>query len=597
MLNSNNQQSQVNPPAGGQMLHVVLRTCTRVSALNEKQVGSKRPFTDSKRELVLTCLNSLLNSLDDKGTLHIVDDHSPEEDVQAIKKLLTHYDSRHRFISLEKRGNGNSVRKALEYARDQNFPLIYFCEDDYLHLPHAIASMLSGHEKQKAIIHPVDYFDRYVNNNPEKNIYPSIIYTGEYNYWRSIRHSTFTVLVSNTILKKHWDTYMRLADVTETFNGSGGEDETINTIYTTELCISPLPSLTAHLSPQLQLPPFILWKKIFEENKKQVQTILSKESVVEQKKPHVLFVVEEPSFGAWYFTYNMWGSLEPENIATHNRFHHDSFYTQHGKSGDEELIRQCAIKKPDLIVLRIFYFDGIKGPTPQTLLYLRRTLHIPMVIIYPDSDLVHESFIQNLSSLGIVSVMHDSAVHKAKAPSGMVLPLWPPYDRRMFNDPHKKRDIDVSFIGTIEGSHKDRKEMIELVRSAGISVKTMGSNLEKDKKIPIEQYIDALQRTKISLNFSKSGSGLYQMKGRVIETMLCGAMLLEQQGTETSRLFKDNEDYISFTDADDLIKKIRYYLEHEEERQKIAESGNRTSLQKYSPKAFWEAIFKHVGIL
>jgi spore maturation protein CgeB len=38
----------------------------------------------------------------------------------------------------------------------------------------------------------------------------------------------------------------------------------------------------------------------------------------------------------------------------------------------------------------------------------------------------------------------------------------------------------------------------------------------------------------------------------------------------------------------DLFEKIRYYLEHEEERLLIANSGQKKTEQLYSAKTFWD---------
>ncbi len=576
----------------GHMLHVVLRTCTRVHALH----GGKRPLAESKSELTLACLNSLLDSLGAEGVVHVLDDHSPEEDVADIKKLLASYGNTHQFIALSETGNGNSIEAALNYARDKKFPLIYFCEDDYLHLPHAIPSMLDCYGRFKAIVHPVDYFDRYAN------MHQSHIYLGAYNYWRTIFHTTFTIMVSEAVLDKYFDTYLKLAELHKNGPGYGSEDKTINTVYAKELCLSPLPSLAAHVSPEPPLPPFIDWLEVYRKNHEEVGRRLGKggKDVVPATKetasvkPHVLFITEEEKFGAWYFPYNMWDSLDAAGLATTARFHHDAFFERYGYSGDEELIRQCKQRKPDIIVFRTFYFDGVRGPTTQTLLYLHHTLHIPMATFYPDSHLVDTSFLNSLAQEKIIAVMLDYSDLHAKHPATML--SFSPYDTRRFKDTGRTRDIDVCFIGTIEGGHADRQVMIDALKRAGISVVTGGSNLDERKKIPLDQYIETLQRAKISLNFSKAGNDLPQLKGRVFETMFCGAMLFEQTGAATPRLFKEEKEYVSFNEVEDLVEKVRYYLAHDMERKAIASAGQKAALEKYNPAVFWNALFKKAGI-
>ncbi len=241
-------------------LHVIFRSCTRVGAMNAHRFGSKRPFTDSKCELVLACLNSLLRSLGASGAVHVLDDHSPAEDAAAIQKLLESYGASHSFTVLEETGNGHSLDAALDLAHVRGWELIYFCEDDYLHLPHAIPSMLDAYRARKAIVFPVDYFDRYTEP------YPSHIFMGAYNYWRSVRHTTFTFMADRRILEAYGNVYKELAKRNTDSVGSGAEDDTINKIYEKELCVSPLPSLAAHLGPTPPLPPFVDWETVFKRN-------------------------------------------------------------------------------------------------------------------------------------------------------------------------------------------------------------------------------------------------------------------------------------------------------------------------------------------
>ena len=42
---------------------------------------------------------------------------------------------------------------------------------------------------------------------------------------------------------------------------------------------------------------------------------------------------------------------------------------------------------------------------------------------------------------------------------------------------------------------------------------------------------------------------------------------------ELPLFFKNGEDLVWFEDENDLVEKVRYYLEHEDERKKIARKG------------------------
>ena len=47
-------------------------------------------------------------------------------------------------------------------------------------------------------------------------------------------------------------------------------------------------------------------------------------------------------------------------------------------------------------------------------------------------------------------------------------------------------------------------------------------------------------------------------------------------------LFKVGKEVIEYTDTKDLVKKIKYYLDHEDERIKIARAGQTRTLKEHS---------------
>jgi hypothetical protein len=238
-------------------LNIIFRSCSKVHATH----GGDRPCGASKRQVIFCCLKSLLDSIGDGDSIvHILDDHSDEDDVKMMKDLLSAHGPNHKFVPLDVTGNGNSMEACFRYAKDNAFELTYFVEDDYLHLPIAIKAMLDFYWSNPGdrIIHPTDYMDRYTRTN-EPYLYD--IFLSGYRHWRTIRHTTVTFMISDRVLDIYWDNYMALAEGYRT--GKGSEDDSINLIYEEETCVSPIPSLAAHFSPSPAMPPFINWRKFF----------------------------------------------------------------------------------------------------------------------------------------------------------------------------------------------------------------------------------------------------------------------------------------------------------------------------------------------
>lgn len=87
--------------------------------------------------------------------------------------------------------------------------------------------------------------------------------------------------------------------------------------------------------------------------------------------------------------------------------------------------------------------------------------------------------------------------------------------------------------------------------------------------------------SKINLNFTipniKSGIPL-----RIWDVLGCGGFLLTNYQAEIPYYFKEGEDLVCFDSLEDLCEKVEYYLEHEEERKRIAWNGYRKVREKHS---------------
>ncbi len=142
-------------------------------------------------------------------------------------------------------------------------------------------------------------------------------------------------------------------------------------------------------------------------------------------------------------------------------------------------------------------------------------------------------------------------------PSPRWFPLWA---RCLGAAPTAAREIPVSFRGTFGPTHPKRQGFFDRV---GESVKgDFGSG----------PFFDLYNSSKIILNDCIDDD----LNWRVFEGLASGALLLTPRvSAETLDLFPEGECLITYTphDADDAIRKIRYYLDHEDERIAIASRG------------------------
>ncbi|MCK4793638.1 MAG: glycosyltransferase family 1 protein, partial [Desulfobacteraceae bacterium] len=88
----------------------------------------------------------------------------------------------------------------------------------------------------------------------------------------------------------------------------------------------------------------------------------------------------------------------------------------------------------------------------------------------------------------------------------------------------------------------------------------------------------------------------YQARARVWEALWLRTFLLEEDNPVTAAFFEPYVDYVPFTTLQDLADKIRYYLEHDEERDRIRMQGRATVEKYYNSRIYWQNLFETIGI-
>jgi hypothetical protein len=169
--------------------------------------------------------------------------------------------------------------------------------------------------------------------------------------------------------------------------------------------------------------------------------------------------------------------------------------------------------------------------------------------------------------------------------------LYDPRDREEFK-PAEEKTVGIVFNGTLVGRQWRCQGMFTLLAN-GIPVTKIGGRNELF--LPQDQMIQMLAMSKICLNFSDAGQ-FKHYKGRVAEALLCGCMLLEWENDETSSILTPFRDYVPFSTPDDLLNKAKYYLAHDDEREKIARAGRESALEKLDGRLFWKSLFARLEI-
>ncbi len=263
---------------------IILRINTNIEIWDQNK---KRLFELPKIEYSLRSLKSLIKSINFcnnkyphiKFKIIIVDDNSKNENLSKINDLINKSNldinlkpldhSKYKNIIKKQKNdqtfsNLASLLQCYELAKKESEDLIYFMEDDYLHFEPMMEEMVASYEriasqiKKDIFMCPSDYPYLYMNNEKTN------ILIGNKRHWRTINQTLCTFLTSKSLLNKYWNNfYNTCIDRNEPF------EKHLNEIYKSELCISPLKSLSLHLTninSSYGLSPFIDYQKLWDEN-------------------------------------------------------------------------------------------------------------------------------------------------------------------------------------------------------------------------------------------------------------------------------------------------------------------------------------------
>ncbi|MDB5036849.1 MAG: putative glycosyltransferase [Bacteriovoracaceae bacterium] len=194
--------------------------------------------------------------------------------------------------------------------------------------------------------------------------------------------------------------------------------------------------------------------------------------------------------------------------------------------------------------------------------------------------------------------------------------VYKPYD--------VKRDTEVSFVGQCYGN---RPDYIQYLWSQEIDLRVAGANWQNSKlpevkflqrqlyqqnKKPSDylggvindlQMIQMFSRSKINLGFSVCGwthlekNRILQIRLRDFEVPMSGGFYMVEWMKDLEEFFKIGEEIICYEGPKDLAEKIKYYLSHDSEREKIREAGFKRAQRDHTWQKRFDQAFKETGLL
>ena len=130
---------------------------------------------------------------------------------------------------------------------------------------------------------------------------------------------------------------------------------------------------------------------------------------------------------------------------------------------------------------------------------------------------------------------------------------------------------DVCFVG---GRYGVREKIVEALRRSGVRVAAYGSGWDSGR-LETKDVPRFFAQSKIVLGVGTIGhcEDFYALKMRDFDGPMSGSLYLTHANPDLDLLYRVGQDIVTYTSIDDCIDKAKWFLEHDDERERIAQSG------------------------
>jgi spore maturation protein CgeB len=275
----------------------------------------------------------------------------------------------------------------------------------------------------------------------------------------------------------------------------------------------------------------------------------------------------------------------------------------------KDLIASATETKPDLA----FFFLFTNELDVETIAAVARVGECPTVNWFADDHWRFERFTRHFAPAFDLAVTTDAdSLPKYRELDNVRVHLsqWAcnryAYDRVSTGQHH-----GVTFVGQ---AHGNRGDVIGRVRNAGYQVECWGHGWPAGR-LDHAGMVEVFSTSAINLNLSMASvpSGLRahlrrvlsressapsppQIKGRNFEVPGCGGFMLTERVPHLETYFDLETEIATYDDLEDLVAKVAYWSERDEERAHIADAGYQRVRSAHTYDHRFNAIFAALGL-
>lgn len=210
--------------------------------------------------------------------------------------------------------------------------------------------------------------------------------------------------------------------------------------------------------------------------------------------------------------------------------------------------------------------DGLGGFLP----YKPLDTPLPMAYWASDTHLGYPYRLETAKKADFVFCAQKEGAEAMKR-DGILNPIWLPHAVEPLAYPKQEKftkNFDVCFIGHVNSVN--REDALNRLFSEF-------PNFDYGQAL-FEEAAIRIGNSKIGFNISMKDD----LNMRCFETMATGTMLLTDRISHIEEIFEDRKHLVLYDNLDDMVEKAKYYLAHDDEREKIAQAGYEEVMAKHT---------------
>ena len=289
------------------------------------------------------------------------------------------------------------------------------------------------------------------------------------------------------------------------------------------------------------------------------------------------------------------GNSITELIAAVDSFKPDLLIVYDGVQYTPELVRQVRAKG---IYTVYWYSEVTPTPTPET---------VELGLEYDAFFTMAQGLVDRFRAAGIANA---EWLPEAMEPSLYAYENVTDADRKLFT-------CDVTLVGRLESdnpAYMERWKLVKRIVDENINIKWWGPRIRRKvgtfvlglllskvsrayggRFVWNETYAKAVHLSRVFLTREAFPHIRLSMSARAFTAIGLGAFYLTFPTRGIEEMFEPDKEIVTFLTADEMVEKIRYYLEHDAERTAIAAAGRKKVLAAHTYDQRFRRMFEMIG--